>query len=60
MQDYEDGFHYRGLVSPPQKPLDTEYVHAAASQQHEGEEERRLPSCQPRCERTASVSRRVS
>jgi hypothetical protein len=29
-----------------------------ASQQHEGEEERRLPACQPRRERAAPVSRR--
>jgi len=60
MQDYEGGLYRRGLVSPPGKPLDPEYVHAAAAQQHEGEEERRLPSCQPRCEKTAPVPRRVS
>ena len=41
------------------KPLDPEYVHAAASQQHEGEEERRLPARQPRCDRAGLFSRRV-
>jgi hypothetical protein len=59
MQHDERGFYHRGMVSPPQKPLDPQDVHATASQQHEGEEERRLPSCQPRCERAAPVSLRV-
>ena len=59
MQHDERAFYRRGLVSSPQKPLDPEYVHTAASQQQEREEERRLPACQPRCERAAPVSRRV-
>jgi hypothetical protein len=40
----ETGFYRRGSVSPPRKLLDPEYVHADASQQHEREEERRLPA----------------
>ena len=59
MQRDERGFYRRGVVSLPQEPLDPEYVHTPASQQHEGEEERRLPACQPRRERAAPVSRRV-
>src|SRR2546430_10430504 len=59
MQRDERGFSRRGVVSLPQRPLDPEYVHAPASRQYEGEEERRLPACQPRCERAAPVSRRV-
>src|SRR5271169_1733565 len=59
MQRDERGFYRRGAVSPPQKPRDPEYVQTPASQQHEGEEERRLPACQPRRERAAPVSRRV-
>ena len=59
MQHDERGFYRRGTVSSPQKPPDAEYVHTAASQQHKREEERRLPACQPRCERSAPVSRRV-
>ena len=59
MQHEERGLHRRGTVSPPRKPRDPQYVHTAASQQHEGEEERRLPARQPRCHRAAPVSRRV-
>jgi len=59
MQHDEKRFYRRGVVSLPQKPLDPEYVHTPASQQQEGEEERRLPACQPRRERAAPVSRRI-
>jgi hypothetical protein len=59
MQHYERDFYHRGTVPSPQQPFDSEYVHATASQQHEGEEERRLPARQPRCERAALVFRPV-
>src|SRR5579875_2143944 len=51
---------HSATVPAPREPLDPEHVHTAASQQHQGKEQRRLPAGQPRPGRAAPFPRHAS